>query len=41
MFHSNLLKTVNSATNLEISDSRKLILKELVKYIKNKESFKK
>ena len=40
MFHSNLLKTVNSATNLEISDSRKLILKELVKYIKTKKASK-
>ena len=40
MFHSNLLKTVNSATNLEISDSRKLILKELVKYINTKKASK-
>ncbi len=40
MFHSNLLKTINSATNLEISDSRKLILKELVKYINSKKALK-
>ena len=38
MFNSNLLKTINSATNLEISDSRKLILKELVKYINSKKA---
>ncbi len=40
MFHSKLLKTINYATNLEISDSRKLILKELVKYIKTKKASK-
>ena len=36
MFNSNLLKTINSAINLEISDSRKPILKELVEYINTK-----
>ncbi len=40
MFHSKLLQTINYATNLEISDSRKLILKELVKYIKTKKASK-
>ena len=40
MFHSKLLKTINYATNLEISDSRKLILKGLVKYIKTKKASK-
>ena len=40
MFHSKLLETINYATNLEISDSRKLILKELVKYIKTKKASK-
>tara|TARA_Y100001980_G_C14522168_1_gene297518 strand:+ start:315 stop:923 length:609 start_codon:yes stop_codon:yes gene_type:complete len=40
LFHSKLLKTINYATNLEISDSRKLILKELVKYIKTKKASK-
>jgi len=40
VFHSKLLKTINYATNLEISDSRKLILKELVKYIKTKKASK-
>ena len=40
MFHSKLLETINYATNLEISDSRKLILKELVEYIKTKKASK-
>ena len=40
MFHLKLLETINSATNLEISDSRKLILKELVKYINTKRASK-
>ena len=40
MFHSKLLETINYATNLEISDSRKLILKELIKYIKTKKASK-
>ena len=40
MFHSKLLQTINYATNLEISDSRKLILKELIKYIKTKKASK-
>ncbi len=40
MFHSKLLQTINYATNLEISDSRKLILEELIKYIKTKKASK-
>ena len=40
MFHSKLLKTINSVTNLEISNSRKPILKELVKYINSKKASK-
>ena len=35
-----ITETINSATNLEISDSRKPILKKLVKYINTKKASK-